>query len=97
MELYIYWHLPPGRAAAAAEAVAAFQRRWAARGIDGRLLRRHDGETSRATLMEIYRPVSPAAEPQLEALLAEAERLLAPHADGPRHVERFRPWPEPQA
>jgi hypothetical protein len=87
---YVYYRVPPGKAAPARAAVGALQRELSeATGIGGRLMRRRDDET---TWMEIYESVPDSAS--FEAKLAElVERhgipaLLAP--DSSRRQEVFR-------
>ena len=87
---YIYYRVPPGSAERARSAVRTLQRELSeATGIDGRLLRRRDDET---TWMEIYEGVRDGA--RFETKLAElVERhgvlpLLAPGSS--RKQEVFR-------
>ena len=88
---YIYYRVPPGNAERARESVGALQRELsAATGVDGRLLRRRDDET---TWMEIYESVPDGI--RFEAKLAELVArhgvldLLAPGSS--RKQEIFRP------
>ena len=87
---YVYYRVPAANAARARAAVGALQKDLsAATGVDGRLLRRRDDET---TWMEIYEDVADGA--RFESKLAElAERhgiaaLLAPGSS--RKQEIFR-------
>lgn len=90
LSYYIYYRVPAGNAARTRKAVGALQRELsAATGIDGRLLRRRDDET---TWMEIYDGVPDGT--RFESKLAElVERhgiltLLAPGSS--RKQEVFR-------
>jgi Domain of unknown function (DUF4936) len=88
---YVYYRVPPANAERARAAVEALQRELsAATGVDGRLLRRRDDET---TWMEIYESVPDGA--RFEAKLAE---LVARHGvldllagGSSRRQEIFRP------
>jgi len=67
LSYYIYYRVPPDKAARAQLAVGALQRELsAATGVGGRLLRRRDDET---TWMEIYENVPDSA--RFEAKLSE--------------------------
>ena len=68
LSYYVYYRVPPSNAGRARAVVGALQRELSeATGIDGRLLRRRDDET---TWMEIYEGVSDGA--RFESTLAEA-------------------------
>jgi Domain of unknown function (DUF4936) len=90
LSYYIYYRVPPGNAERAQAVVGALQRDLSeATGIEGRLLRRRDDET---TWMEIYEDVPDAA--RFESKLAEIVArhgvlaLLAPGSS--RKQEIFR-------
>lgn len=94
-ELYVYYRVPEGDAAAAEAEALQFQ--WVLRartpGLVTRLLRRPDASGGRSTWMEVY-----AMDPQFEpagvsaALQTDIEREAARHLtriDGERHIEVF--------
>ncbi|MBX3635926.1 MAG: DUF4936 family protein [Rubrivivax sp.] len=92
-ELFIYWHCAAARES---DAVAAFSACQAALqvqhpGLRARLLRRTEDRTGRVTLMEIYVRPGGLDEATRASLLAATAAALAGLADGPRHVEVFRP------
>jgi 8-oxo-dGTP pyrophosphatase MutT (NUDIX family) len=87
---YIYYRVPAGNAERARAAVGALQRELSeATGIDGRLLRRRDDET---TWMEIYEDVPDGVRFEAELTrLVERHGIIALLAPGSsRKQEVFR-------
>ena len=93
-ELFIYWHVAPGRLAEAGAAMAAFQQALQAQhtGLVTRLYCRSDDDAGRATLMETY--ALPGGIPQAlqTTLVVQGAQAAAPWCEGSRHVEVFEPW-----
>ena len=90
MRRYVYYRVATADVAAAAAAVAAFQRRWQAGG-PGRVaeLLRRPGETDGlVTLMEVYACADAAAAVAVET---DAARATAAWRRGERHLEVFEP------
>jgi hypothetical protein len=87
-DLYIYYRVSEGNAAALELRVRAMQARLAGeRGIAGQLKRRPEAADGKQTWMEIY----PAAPDGFAAALAAAvqDAALAELTDGTRHIEIF--------
>ncbi len=87
--LFIYWHVSPGQAAEAAEAVRSFHAQVCKQhaGLRAHLLRRQDGDGSRVTLMETYS----SSKDLPQELASEADAALAQWALSGRQVEVFEP------
>ena len=97
LSYYVYYRVPPENAARARAAVGALQRDLSdSLGIDGRLLRRRDDET---TWMEIYENVPDGARFEAEITrLVELHGLAALLARGSsRKQEVFRGFQSPCA
>lgn len=98
-ELYIYWHCAAARESDAVAAFGICRATLQAQhpGLQARMLHRTEDRTGRVTLMEIYARPGGLDGAARASLLAATAAALAGLADGPRHVEVFRPVDDPPA
>lgn len=92
-ELFVYYRVAPGDAAALGTAVQAMHAALTSAhpGLQARLLRRPEMAQGRLTFMEVYARPPAGIDTSLRGEIEAAARALAPWLDGERHTEVFVP------